>query len=95
LNEIRKAWPEKKRSLFAAELILKGVRGEQQFDPEQKRIHRDVVIQLARIGSNVNQIARVCNSAKLQGTVIDRVDIALQLVRIENQLQEMMGGVQR
>lgn len=48
-----------------------------------------LMMQLAGIGNNMNQIARAVNSAALQGQSVDSTSILISLMNIEQQIKRL------
>ena len=46
--------------------------------------------QLAKIGGNLNQIARIANTTQAQGNIIDRLRLTAELAMIREQLSEIL-----
>ena len=59
----------------------------QEVDPQLLR-------QLAGIGNNLNQIARIMNQKNQTGSALDRVAVMTALARIERELQAVRNDYQ-
>lgn len=49
-----------------------------------------LLTQLAKIGGNLNQIARAANTEQTQGNLIDRIKLTAELAIIREQLSEIL-----
>ena len=61
--------------------------------PKPKKIKTadpDLISQLARIGANLNQIAKIANTEQATGGVIDRLRLTRELATIREQLNEIL-----
>jgi hypothetical protein len=50
---------------------------------------RELLLALARIGNNLNQLARAVNTANLAGSKVDTLRVLAKLVEIQEQLENL------
>lgn len=73
---------KKELATWLRELGL-GAKARPKYDP-------DLVRQVARIGTNLNQIAKAVNQSASLGSPIDKAKIALELTVIREQLSSLL-----
>lgn len=69
------------------ELITKAIHRIRPFKVKDRKIQKEKILHLARIGNNLNQIARWCNTHK---SGADAIQVIQQLTAIEHELKKAM-----
>jgi len=82
------------RALFPKRKIAVGLRALALAQKAPRRspvleARRELLLALARIGNNLNQLARAVNTANLTGRKIDVVSLLAKLVEIQEQLENL------
>ena len=52
-------------------------------------VRREMLLALARIGNNLNQVARAINTANLTGSKVDAARVLAKLVEIQDRLESL------
>ena len=73
----------KASGISASDLVRQSITQVRAWTPENKNIQQEKIRQLARIGNNLNQIARAVNT---QGVVNYELEILEKLSFIENEI---------
>ena len=92
LSLIKEKNPHASLSRFMREATLNAARPTSQIEqPKQKysTTHKNLLIELSRIGTNVNQIARAINVDVKNLNDIDKTKLLILLLDIEKQLKEL------
>lgn len=92
LNLIKEKNPHASLSRFMREATLNAARPTKKIEqPKQKysKTERETLIELSRIGTNVNQIARAINVDVKNLNDIDKTKLLILLLDIEKQLKEL------
>lgn len=92
LNLIKEKNPHASLSRFMREATLNAARPTAPIEqPKQKysTTHKNLLIELSRIGTNVNQIARAINVDVKNLNDIDKTKLLILLLDIEKQLKEL------
>lgn len=92
LNLIKEKNPHASLSRFMREATLNAARPTEKIEqPKQKysKTERETLIELSRIGTNVNQIARAINVDVKNLNDIDKTKLLILLLDIEKQLKEL------
>ena len=92
LNLIKEKNPHASLSRFMREATLNAARPTAQIEqPKQKysTTHKNLLIELSRIGTNVNQIARAINADVKNLNDFDKTKLLILLLDIEKQLREL------
>ncbi len=74
--------------LSVSKLIRQVIQTTQSWTAEEKEIEVNKIQQLARIGNNLNQIARFCNTHK---SATETAQVLSLLVAIEREIKKVLG----
>ena len=92
LNLIKEKNPHASLSRFMREATLNAARPTAPIEqPKQKysTTHKNLLIELSRIGTNVNQIAKAVNADVKNLNDFDKTKLLILLIDIEKQLREL------
>ncbi|MCP4049851.1 MAG: MobC family plasmid mobilization relaxosome protein, partial [bacterium] len=70
----------------ASEIIRQAIKRVRTWTLADRKTEREKISQIAKIGNNLNQIARWCNQNK--GTA-DAIEVTTHLIAIERSLREL------
>ena len=76
-------------SMPLSELVRQSIGRARAWSPDRAAIERDRTLQLARIGNNLNQVARWANAHK---TAADAVRVTAALVALQRDLEALSPG---
>lgn len=73
----------------AAREFLLNVAKNGSYKPRSENPRREILYEIGKIGSNVNQIAKSLNTAKKNGRFVDVAGLAVELAGIRSALENL------